>query len=75
MEQASRFRGKVVVITGAGSGIGEGTAMRFAREGATVVLSGRRREKLEAVMAKLDADRAMVQVADVGDETQASQLI
>ena len=75
MEQQGRFAGKVVVITGAGSGIGEGTAVRFAREGATVVLAGRRREKLDAVVAKLNTARAMVQVADVGDETQANELI
>lgn len=71
MEQASRFSGKVVVITGAGSGIGEGTALRFAREGATVVLAGRRREKLDAVAARLDHARTLVQITDVEDEAQA----
>ena len=75
MEQTNRFSGKVVVITGAGSGIGEGTALRFAREGASVVLAGRRKEKLDAVAAGLDEARTLVQVADVADETQATALI
>lgn len=75
MEQASRFSGKVVVITGAGSGIGEGTALRFAREGASVVLAGRRKEKLDAVAARLDDARTLVQVTDVADEAQATGLI
>lgn len=42
---------RVVVITGAGSGIGRAAALRFAREGFTVVANGRRLDKLEATAA------------------------
>lgn len=43
------IEGLSVLITGGGSGIGEGTARRLARLGAKVTISGRRREKIEAV--------------------------
>jgi len=42
-------KGKVVIVTGASSGIGEATARQFGREGAKVVLAARRVDKLEAV--------------------------
>lgn len=44
-----KFNGRVVWITGASSGIGEATALAFAREGARLVLSSRRAEELERV--------------------------
>lgn len=44
---------KVVVITGASSGIGEATALGFAREGSTLVLAARRVEKLEKIKEKV----------------------
>ena len=62
-----RFRGRTVIVTGAGSGIGEGCVRRFAAEGANVVLIGRTREKLERVAATLPAERTLVQVANVAD--------
>ncbi|MCP5155875.1 MAG: SDR family oxidoreductase [Ectothiorhodospiraceae bacterium] len=61
--------GKVAWITGAGTGIGEATAMCLAEAGALVVLSGRRAEVLESVAASVrDAGgRAEVAVLDVAD--------
>jgi short-subunit dehydrogenase len=48
-------KGKVVIVTGASSGIGEATARRFGREGAKVVLAARRVDKLEALANEISA--------------------
>lgn len=48
------FAGKVVLVSGGGTGIGRACALLFARLGAAVVVCGRRREKLDAVAAFLD---------------------
>ena len=66
----NRLQDKVAFITGAGSGIGAATALRFAQEGALVVLCGRRIEPLEAVAAQIrdGGGRAECAVADVSDE-------
>ncbi|CAM3654650.1 3-oxoacyl-ACP reductase [Bordetella sputigena] len=69
----SRFAGKVVIVTGAGSGIGAATARRFAQEGANVVLAGRTGSKLKRAAADLDESRILIHIADVSvlDEVQA----
>lgn len=55
------FTGKVVIITGAGTGIGVATAQRFSRDGASVVLAGRRADKLAAAAESLDNARTHIQ--------------
>lgn len=70
----SRFSQKVVVITGAGSGIGAAAAQRFAHEGASVVLVGRTQEKLEKVKSTLAAGQHLALSCDVADAEQVRQL-
>jgi short-subunit dehydrogenase len=61
------IRGKVCVVTGASSGIGEATARALARAGATVVLAARREDRLVAVAKGIEAagGRATWQACDV----------
>jgi meso-butanediol dehydrogenase/(S,S)-butanediol dehydrogenase/diacetyl reductase len=71
----SRFNGKTVIVTGAGSGIGAATAQRFADEGANVVLAGRRRDKLEAAARKLEPSRTLIRETDVLKQTDVEALV
>src|SRR5690348_18143686 len=65
---------KVAWVTGAGSGIGEAAALALAGEGATVALSGRRREPLQKVAAEITeaGGRALVLPGDLGEQDRAS---
>ena len=67
----------VVVITGASAGIGRATAIRFAREGATIVLAARSRERLERLAERLEhrfGVEVLVVPCDVRDRGQVEEL-
>lgn len=67
---------QVVVITGASSGIGRATALRFAKDGASLVLASRRADALEELAAECRAlgARAAARPTDVTDEQQVHAL-
>ncbi len=71
-----QFAGKVAFITGAGTGIGRATALAFAREGASVVVTGRSELTLQetARLIEQDGGRALAVVCDVtrSEEVQAA---
>lgn len=71
------FANKVVIITGASSGIGEATAELLAKQNATLVLVGRNVENLEKVAnkCKSDAKSVLSIVADVCVETETKRII
>lgn len=61
----SRLTGKVAIITGANSGIGLATAKLFAKEGARVVITGRREDALQQAASEIDGEVLAVH-ADAG---------
>lgn len=68
---------KVAIITGASSGIGEATAIAFAKAGASVVLGARRQEQGEAVAQRIrdTGGKAIFIQTDVTDPAQAQALV
>ena len=67
--------GKVVVITGASSGLGEAAARRLAAEGARLVLGARRIERLQALADALSPAAVSVLQTDVTDAAQVQRLV
>ncbi|KJF80653.1 SDR family NAD(P)-dependent oxidoreductase [Photobacterium angustum] len=71
----NRFEGKVVIITGAGNGMGKAAAHRFASEGAIVVLADLYQDALDKVHSELIAEKALCVKTDVSNEAEVKNLI
>ncbi|MFG6564989.1 SDR family oxidoreductase [Sulfitobacter sp. 1A13421] len=65
---------KIALITGAGSGVGLACAQRLAKDGFTLVLTGRQQDKLDAACARLDGQGHIAVAADVGVEAEVDAL-
>ena len=74
---ADANRGKVVLVTGGGTGIGRATASAFAASGASLVVCGRRPEPLEEVRLELEADGAecLAVPCDIREPDQTRALV
>ncbi|OWV90676.1 short-chain dehydrogenase [Rhizobium sp. R635] len=71
------LKNKVAIVTGASSGIGRAAAKVFARQGAKVVINGRRQDALDAVVAEIEAEggEAVAVAGDVRDEALQARLV
>jgi NAD(P)-dependent dehydrogenase (short-subunit alcohol dehydrogenase family) len=74
---AGRLAGKIAIVTGAGGGIGEATALRFGEEGARLLVCDLPSAELEAVAGRVRAagGEAAALPADVSDEAQVQALV
>ncbi|GAF36119.1 SDR family oxidoreductase [Lentilactobacillus farraginis] len=69
------IKDKVVVITGASSGIGKATTEVLAKAGAKVVIGARREERLKAIAASFDEGQVLYQQTDVTDQKSVKALV
>ncbi|MFD1196933.1 SDR family oxidoreductase [Brucella gallinifaecis] len=69
--------GKIIWVTGAGSGIGEATSLTLAAAGATVVLTGRRQNALESVASRIIAvgGSAIIEQGDLTDAVRVQEIV
>ncbi|HEY7778420.1 MAG TPA: SDR family oxidoreductase, partial [Nitrososphaeraceae archaeon] len=80
----SKFTDKVVVVTGSGTGIGQAIAKKFAENGASIILLGRRKEPLEQTSSELqkimdnNGSKGKIRIfpgVDVSDETSITNMV
>lgn len=72
-----KLEGKVAIVTGGGGGIGRAIALRFAREGSSVVVAGPTEQKIRAVEQEVRdlGGQALALTADVADEASVERMV
>ena len=83
LDKDFKFANKVVLVTGSGTGIGQAIAKKFAENGASIILLGRRKEPLEETQSELEnivtnaGSRGKIRIfpgVDVSDETSITNM-
>lgn len=69
------LEGKVVLVTGASSGIGRGIAVTCSKMGATVVINGRNKERLQETLSLMEGDKHLVAVGDLTDTNSLFAMV
>ncbi len=69
------LKGKVALVTGGGTGLGTAIAQRFVKDGAKVVITGRRKAKLDAVVKALPKGSALAVQGDVTKEADVKRMV
>jgi NADP-dependent 3-hydroxy acid dehydrogenase YdfG len=72
---AGKLAGKVALVTGASSGIGEATALALAAEGAKVAIMARRQDRLEDLANRIGFENSLMIVGDVANLEQAQNAV
>jgi NADP-dependent 3-hydroxy acid dehydrogenase YdfG len=74
---AGKLTGKVAIVTGASAGIGRESALALAAEGATIILTARRQERLEALVTQIEklGSKAAIVVGDAREESTAQAAV
>src|SRR5512147_2016784 len=77
MNRRPAIDGKVAIVTGASSGIGEVTAREFARAGAITILAARRKDRLQHLQKEIEefGGQALVVPTDLTDFDQITHLV
>ncbi|MCF6387427.1 SDR family oxidoreductase [Mycobacterium sp. MBM] len=74
-QEATGLDGRVVIVTGASSGLGRRFARVLAERGASVAVTARRADRLESLRSEFGSDRIHVEVGDISDEAFPARLI
>ena len=69
------LEGKVIFVTGASSGIGRQIAINCSRMGATIILNGRNKERLQEVLKELENDNHQIAEGDITQKADISNII
>lgn len=69
------LQGKIILVTGASSGIGRAAAVECSKMGATVIAVGRNEERLKETLSMLETENSSYYVCDLTDSTSVDQMV